>query len=255
MNERVTANILIVDDTIENLRLLSSALSAQNYRVRASPNGAHALQAAAEEVPDLVLLDVNMPDMNGFEVCEKLKNDPQLKDVPVLFISAMQDTDAKLEAFDRGGLDYITKPFRLEEVFARVATHLELQGLRRELEDKNAQLACKVEEEQALTKALERESHGRIEAQQYTIEQLGRVAGLSEFSERCTRNFTESGVMEACSKVAGRVTGAEFVELLLIDGRQSRFRRVLIHDKLGLTESSWAGSTNLPWAQIILDEG
>ncbi len=255
MTDKLAANILIVDDTVENLRLLAGALSSQNYRVRASPNGVHALESAAQEVPDLVLLDINMPGMSGFEVCDAFKANEALKDVPILFISALEEMDAKLEAFARGGLDYITKPFQLEEVFARVATHLELHSLRQALVDKNAQLAKKVSEEKALIEALENESRGRIEAQQYTMEQLGRVAALSEFSDRLSKHFNESGVLEACSKVASRVTGAELVELLLIDGRHTRFRRVLIHNKLGASESSWAGPTQMPWAQLILDQG
>ena len=108
MTDKPAANILIVDDTIENLRLLAGALGSQNYRVRASPNGVHALESAAQEVPDLVLLDINMPGMSGFEVCAAFKANEALKDVPILFISALEEMDAKLEAFARGV--WITSP-------------------------------------------------------------------------------------------------------------------------------------------------
>ena len=98
------------------------------------PRGRLALAAAEAEPPDLILLDINMPDMNGYEVCERLKTHPQLKDIPVLFISALNETLDKVKAFALGGLDYITKPFQVEEVEARVRTHLELRRMQRDLE-------------------------------------------------------------------------------------------------------------------------
>ena len=139
-------NILIVDDTPENLRLLSNLLEQQGYLVRPALNGTLALKTAELNPPDLVLLDVNMPDMNGYEVCRRLKANPRLADIPVLFISALNETIDKIKAFGVGGIDYVTKPFQFEEVEARVRTHLEIRRLRVRLENHNAHLEDLVKE-------------------------------------------------------------------------------------------------------------
>jgi signal transduction histidine kinase len=134
------ASILVVDDTLPNLELLSSMLKAHGYRVRPVPSGELALQAAQSSPPDLILLDIHMPEMNGYEVCERLKADEKLQDIPVLFISGLSETTDKVEAFRVGGADYITKPFQFEEVEARVATHLELRRQRWQLRESYEQL-------------------------------------------------------------------------------------------------------------------
>jgi putative two-component system response regulator len=128
------ANILVVDDTVENLALLTRMLKDCGYMVRPVPNGRLALQAVKGEKPDLILLDVTMPEMDGYEVCRRLKEDPQLSEIPVLYISALSQTSEKLKAFEAGGVDYITKPFQFEEVKARVETHLKLHRLQMGLE-------------------------------------------------------------------------------------------------------------------------
>lgn len=129
------ANILLVDDTLENLQVLGDMLRKHGYKVRPAPSGKIALQACAAQPPDLILLDINMPEMNGYEVCARLKADPALAEIPVLFISALSEAMDKVKAFGAGGVDYITKPFQIEEVEARVATHLALRRQRRELAD------------------------------------------------------------------------------------------------------------------------
>jgi putative two-component system response regulator len=136
--ERMT--VMVVDDIPDNLNLLKEMLNSKNYRVVTFPNGQMALNAAARNRPDIILLDINMPEMNGFEVCERLKADELLKDIPVLFISALNEISDKLKAFSAGGVDYITKPFRFEEVHARVETHLRLQRLQMELKRYNVHL-------------------------------------------------------------------------------------------------------------------
>lgn len=135
------ANILVVDDTVENLRLLSVMLGAQGYEVRPVTNGRQALQAVERDPPDLILLDINMPGMNGYEVCVQLKANPALKDIPVIFLTALSDVADKVKAFDVGGIDYITKPFQLEEVQARVRTHVALRRAGLELSDSYKRLA------------------------------------------------------------------------------------------------------------------
>jgi signal transduction histidine kinase len=126
-------NILVADDTLENLRLLVSMLSAAGHEVRPVTSGQQALVAAERDPPDLILLDINMPDLNGFEVCARLAASPAVKDIPVIFLTALSDIADKVRAFEVGGVDYITKPFQVEEVHARVRTHLALRRTRVEL--------------------------------------------------------------------------------------------------------------------------
>jgi class 3 adenylate cyclase len=126
-------NILIVDDTPNNLRLLSTILMDRGYEVGKALNGQMAIKSARAASPDLILLDINMPDMNGYEVCEYLKADDRTREIPVIFISALDDVLDKVKAFTIGGVDYITKPFQDEEVIARVQTHLNIQALQKAL--------------------------------------------------------------------------------------------------------------------------
>ena len=134
------ASILAVDDAAANLQVLAGMLKDRGYRVRPVPSGKLALLAARRDPPDLILLDINMPDMNGFAVCEQLKADDRLRGIPVIFISALTEPLDKVRAFATGGVDYITKPFQMEELHARVETHLNLRRLQVELEACNARL-------------------------------------------------------------------------------------------------------------------
>lgn len=127
--------ILMVDDTPENLQLLSGMLKGRGYNVRAAISGEVALQAVRNDPPDLILLDIMMPEMDGYEVCAKLKSEEKLKEIPVIFLSSLTETLDKVKAFGAGGVDYITKPFHLEEVEARVETHLELRLQKRRLQE------------------------------------------------------------------------------------------------------------------------
>ncbi len=122
-------SILIVDDMPANVLLLVRMLTDRGYNPRPVLSGKLALQTAREDPPDLILLDINMPEMNGFEVCEKLKADAVLKNIPVIFISALNETIDKVKAFRVGGVDYVTKPFQFEEIYARVQTHLHVRHL------------------------------------------------------------------------------------------------------------------------------
>ncbi len=136
------ANVLIVDDKIENLRLLARLLTEPGYEARPVASGAQALQAAAHAPPDLILLDVTMPEMNGYQVCEHLKVDAKLREIPIIFLTALNDTADKLKAFSAGAADYITKPFQVDEVLARVKVHLELRAARLEIERQYTQLSA-----------------------------------------------------------------------------------------------------------------
>jgi len=134
------ASILVVDDTPANLQLFGSLLQKCGYAVRVAISGSLALRAARLLPPDLILLDVRMPKMDGYEVCKQLKADPRLKHIPVIFVSAHSETEEKVRAFKTGGVDYVTKPFQAEEIEARVRTHLELHRLQEEVRRHNLHL-------------------------------------------------------------------------------------------------------------------
>lgn len=160
-------DILIVDDMPDNLRLLSTMLTEQGYKVRTAINGVRALQAAEVRLPDLVLLDINMPEMNGYEVCQRLKTSQHTQDIPVIFISALDDVFDKVMAFDVGGVDYITKPFQMQEVLARVNNHLQIRALQQQLQAQNLQLQQEVGDRIAAQHELEtlnQELESRVQA-------------------------------------------------------------------------------------------
>ena len=133
-------NIMVVDDNPANLKLLEDMLMQQGYEVHSFPRGGLALAEAARNPPDLILLDVNMPEMSGYEVCERLKSSDIVSGIPVIFLSALNETQDKMKAFRSGAADYISKPFQLEEVHARVETHLKLHDLQRALKAQNERL-------------------------------------------------------------------------------------------------------------------
>jgi DNA-binding response OmpR family regulator len=138
--EHSRGKILLVDDTPESLLPLTKVLKTQDYEVSCATSGPIALKSAQEVSPDLILLDVRMPGMDGYEVCQRLKAMPSIQDVPVLFVSASDDVVDKVKAFKLGGADYVTKPFQLEEVLARVHYQLKIRDLQRRLEAKNTGL-------------------------------------------------------------------------------------------------------------------
>ncbi|MBD2345177.1 sensor histidine kinase [Anabaena subtropica] len=126
--------ILVVDDTLTNLEIISEALTEAGFEVATAIDGKKALQKIQHRLPDLILLDVMMPVMDGFETCKHLKTHPETHDIPVIFMTAITDTDSKVEALSLGAVDYITKPFHKAEVLARISTHLQLRNLTKNLE-------------------------------------------------------------------------------------------------------------------------
>jgi diguanylate cyclase (GGDEF)-like protein len=135
--------IVIVDDVPDNLHLLTGILKDRGYKVRPAPSGTRALATIRMEPPDLILLDIMMPDMDGFEVCRQLKADNGTKSIPIIFLSALTEVFDKVKAFKTGGVDYITKPFQAEEVLARVRTHLTIQAQQKALSVQNEELMRK----------------------------------------------------------------------------------------------------------------
>ncbi len=191
---------MIVDDVPENLQLLSSMLQRKGYNVSAFPGGKMALAAASRKRPDLVLLDINMPEMNGYEVCDVFKTRANLKDIPIIFISALGDADNKIRAFKCGGVDYITKPFQTEEVYARVETHLQLNSVRNVLRQFNEKLkkrvAQQVEEinksQLAMIFALAKLSHTRDDDTGMHLERVQHLCKLLSIAMSQTPDFTDA---------------------------------------------------------------
>jgi signal transduction histidine kinase len=134
------ANILVVDDTHTSLRLLVEILTEQGYTVRPATSGLVALTAIQQELPDLILLDIMLPDLDGFAVCRAIKANERSRHIPVIFITALDVLNHKVQAFAEGGVDYVTKPFQAEEIVARVATHLALRQMQKQLHEQVAEL-------------------------------------------------------------------------------------------------------------------
>jgi adenylate cyclase len=139
-NDHYQADILVVDDTPDNLRLLIRILKKQGYKVRPVTNGFSALEAIKSSPPDLILLDIMMPDLDGYELCQQLKAEPQFSQIPIIFLSALEEGINKAKAFEVGGVDYITKPFQMKEVLARVSNQLAVRSLQIQLQENNQKL-------------------------------------------------------------------------------------------------------------------
>ncbi|MEM9215112.1 MAG: diguanylate cyclase [Cyanobacteria bacterium P01_F01_bin.150] len=175
------ANILLVDDQPQNLRLLADLLEEQGYEVQEAINGPIALQAVSVELPDLILLDIHMPEMDGYTVCQSLKANPKTKDIPVIFVSAVDEVWDKVKAFSVGGVDYITKPFKVVEVLARVKNQLMVQQLQKSLMIQNAQLMALQAELKAQNAQLQQA--GQELQRLAVIDHITRVASRYRFDQ------------------------------------------------------------------------
>ncbi len=183
-------DILVVDDKPENLLLLSVALTKKGYEVRKVVNGNLALLAAQAAPPDLILLDINMPEMNGYQVCRQLKASRQTKDIPIIFITASDETFDKVKAFNLGGSDYITKPFQIEEVRVRIENQLAICRLQQQLKAQNAKLEKEVLRRQSIeAKLLEANRQLQIIA---NLDGLTQVANRHRFDEYFEREWLRS---------------------------------------------------------------
>lgn len=148
-------NILVVDDSPDNLRVLSASLSTLGYKVRCVTNGEMALISVKSCPPDLILLDIRMPALDGYEVCQRLKSNSETADIPIIFLSALDDVLDKVKAFEMGGADYVTKPFQTGEILARIAHQLTIQRLQDQLTQQNQQLQQEIEAHRRTTAALQ----------------------------------------------------------------------------------------------------
>lgn len=202
------ADILVVDDTPDNLRLLIRILQKEGYKVRPVTNGFSALEAIQSSRPDLILLDIMMPDISGYEVCEKLKSDPYLREIPIIFLSALEDVLNKAKAFEVGGCDYITKPFQVKEVLARVNNQLIVRSLQTKLQAKNRQLTeqnNQLQEEIAERKQVEMETTLLLKAIQAISKSedfesaIDVILGL--ICETIKWNFAEAWIPDSDGKI------------------------------------------------------
>jgi diguanylate cyclase (GGDEF)-like protein len=219
--------ILLVDDRIENLELLSSILTKAGYEIRRAINGATALMGVRSAPPDLILLDINMPDMNGYEVCRHLKKDIQYQDIPVIFISALDDGLDKVKAFSAGGVDYISKPFEMMEVLSRIENHIQIKAGRTKLKQLNLELeqrvADRTAELTAAKEALEQENLERRKAQAM-LEHMAWHDPLTDLPNRAWLMRTLQGLIEHSKQNAAYQFAVLFLDC-------DRFK--VVNDSLG----------------------
>ena len=148
--------ILVVDDNPNNLRLLYDELTKHSYTVKSAINGTMALKWLEKNKPDLILLDIRMPEMDGYEVCQRIKSDDSTREIPVIFISALLNVDDKVSAFKAGGVDYVTKPFQNEEILARIQTHMSLKKMIKQIEAQNIRLRHEISGRKKAEEALQK---------------------------------------------------------------------------------------------------
>jgi diguanylate cyclase (GGDEF)-like protein len=196
-------NILVVDDSPDTLKVLSRILTWQGYIVRPVLNAEFALKTICENPPDLILLDIMLPGMSGYEFCQHLKTVEQTRDIPVVFMSALHESGDKVRAFQLGGVDYITKPFQVEEVLARVAMHLKLRNMHKQLQEQNMNLQQEIAERKRIEQALWQ--HNR---------DLSLFNEMSESLQMCR---TEADTYEMIAKMCTRLFPADSGYIALID--------------------------------------
>lgn len=221
------SKILIVDDTPENLRLLSQMLMDKGYTVRASVNGTMALKSIEMEPPDIILLDINMPDMNGYEVCQQLKNNEHTRHIPVIFISALNEVADKVTAFSVGGVDFITKPFKLEEVLIRVHTHISLQQMHRVLQEQNDRLQQEIAERKRAEELLQ-VSNEKLTRLVEELEQQNREMGLmNQLADFLERSQSQEEAFSVCLPLLRQLFAHQQGVLYMLHPESSELERVL----------------------------
>ncbi|MEG4282736.1 ATP-binding protein [Microcoleus sp. A006_D1] len=197
-------NILVVDDTPENLRLLSTMLTHRGYAPRCVINGQMALRACNSNPPDLILLDIMMPEMNGYEVCQHLKSEPKTREIPVIFISAKDEVFDKVNAFAVGAVDYISKPFQFEEVLARIESHLTLRNLQKQLKEQNVLLQEEIINRLAVEKTLQEKNQILQEeiSTRRAVEKALQEQNLLLQQEISNRQRAESALLKSNQELA-----------------------------------------------------
>ena len=260
------AVIMIIDDSPESLKLLTDILAGQGFGVRQALSGRMALDAIKQQLPDLIILDIRMPEMDGLEVCRQLKNDASTRTVPVIFISGLRESDDKVKAFEVGGMDYITKPFQEAEVLARVKLHLTLCKMKQNLEELVQRRTIRREESNtALKVLLEHRQSEREKFEENVITHINSLVmpylkRLKESSldqqQTALTDVIESNLDEITSQFSGKLytravgltrremevaalikmgkTNIEIAGLLYISEHAISFHRQNLRKKLGL---------------------
>ena len=216
------ADILIVDDKPENLRLLATMLNKQGYEIRTAINGKLCLRAAKAIVPDLILLDINMPDLNGYQVCQQLRKATPTQNVPIIFLSALSEPLDKVKAFQSGGNDYVSKPFQIEEVCIRIANQLKISSLQKQLEAQKQELEWQ-------NSRLETEIQSRIAAETQLLQinqQLQVLATKDSLTQLANRHLFDRFLSQEWRRMS-----REKLPLSLILGDVDYFKRY--NDRFG----------------------
>jgi len=226
-------DILIVDDEIPNLRLLTELLEKEGYQVRPAEKAQTAIDSALAKPPGLILLDVRMPEMDGFELCRRLKQDERTQHVPIIFVSALQDIEAKIQGFEAGGVDFISKPFQELEILARVRTHMRLHRMQQHLEQLVDERTAEVTESEARFRSVVENANEAIvvtqdEAVKYCNPKICELAGYSseELLSRGFVAFIHPGDLEVVlgeyrSRVSGeRTAGGYSIRIITKDGQE-----------------------------------
>jgi signal transduction histidine kinase len=196
--------ILIVDDILKNLQVLGTTLIEEGYEISMAQNGFQALKLAEKIKPDLILLDVLMPDMTGFETCAKLKENEELSGIPVIFLTAKTETEDIITGFQTGGVDYITKPFKKEELLMRIKTHLDLRLFSIALIEKNENLA-----------RLNKEKNEFLGIAAHDLKNpLSAIKGLAEMTEKYFTDLTQEEIIESAEQI--RIS-SEFMFQIIMD--------------------------------------
>lgn len=216
--DHVKASVLVVDDKPDNLRLLSAILTEQGYEVRQALSGRIALTAAQNRPPDLVLLDIKMPDMNGYQVCEQLKTHERTRHVPVIFLSALDRPPDKIKGFSAGGVDYITKPFQESEVLVRVQHQLEIACWRARLQQQNLQLQQEIHDRIAIERELIRSNEDLEQFARAVSHDLQQpLQSILGFSKILSMKYPHLCDAEASRYLSRIVQGAERMQQLIED--------------------------------------
>jgi PAS domain S-box-containing protein len=242
-----TDSILIVDDETASLRLLTDILSAEGYRVRPTDRPQYAIESAMANPPSLILLDVRMPEMDGFEVCRRLKQEERTRDIPVIFVSALKDVQDRVLGFEAGGVDFISKPFQEPEVLARVRTHLALRNMQLHLADL---VAKRTVELTATNKALEAEIEERKRANEALVKSEAKYRSLVDTSLVGVFHSRINGQFIFVNEALARMFDFDNPEQMVAEGTLTRWKNPIQREELLTTLRKKGYASNIE-AELI----